>query len=64
MARHKCRDCQRCTESAMKGCLVLPFRIWIDALRLIFVYPFVKRCPECGHPLSWHLRDARGRFAD
>ncbi len=64
MARQQCRDCQRCTESSMQGCLVLPFRIWIDFFRILFVWPFRKMCPICKHPLAWHKRDNTGRFAD
>jgi hypothetical protein len=25
---------------------------------------FRKKCPTCGHPLSWHSRTAEGRFYD
>ena len=64
MAKKKCRDCDRCTESSAKGCLILPLRMWVDAFRIMFVFPFVKMCPDCGHPLRWHKRDAAGRFAD
>lgn len=48
----------------MKGCLLLPIRIFADLLRFFFVYPFTKMCPICKHPLSWHSRDAEGRFHD
>lgn len=64
MPRQKCRDCSRCTESAMRGCLVSPVRFWADLLRRMFVWPFRKMCPTCGHPLSWHARDQAGRFKD
>lgn len=64
MARGKCRDCSRCTESAMKGCLIFPLRMWVDALRIIFVYPFTRMCPTCKHPLRWHSRTKEGLFHD
>jgi hypothetical protein len=64
MARRKCRDCDRCTESTAKGCLVAPVRFWIDFFRKLFVFPFVEMCPDCRHPIRWHRRDERGRFAD
>jgi len=48
----------------MYGCLVAMPRSLLDFFRVLFVYPFVKLCPVCGHPLSWHRRDERGRFAD
>lgn len=62
MPRQKCRDCKRCTESAMQGCLLAFIRF--DLLRRLFIWPFRKICPACGHPLAWHNRDASGRFAD
>lgn len=64
MAKRKCRDCTRCTESMMQGCLVAPFRLWVDIARMLLIWPFRKMCPECGHPLAWHLRDSTGRFHD
>lgn len=64
MARQKCRDCTRCTESYMQGCLLGIFRIWIDIFRMIFIWPFRKMCPVCKHPLAWHGRDASGHFHD
>jgi hypothetical protein len=64
MARQKCRDCPRCTESAMKGCLVAPVRLWVDVFRTLFIWPFRKMCPLCKHPLAWHTRDSAGRFHD
>jgi len=50
-----CRDCSRCHERAAigmsMGCIrvmwaltTIPF--WIDLFR--------KKCPYCGHPISWH----------
>ena len=64
MARPKCRDCSRCTESTMKGCLVSFYRVPLDMLRAIFIWPFQKLCPICRHPLAWHGRDSAGRFHD
>jgi len=58
-----CRDCSRCTESVFTGCLLLPFRIIFG----IFLLPFrmaQRKCPQCGHPIAWHARDATGRFKD
>lgn len=64
MPRQKCRDCSRCTESTMKGCLIAPLRFFADMVRVFFIWPFTKMCPVCRHPLAWHKRDAAGRFAD
>jgi hypothetical protein len=66
MARHKhrCRDCERCTESALYGCLIMPIRIFADLIRRVLIFPFYKMCPDCGHPLIWHNRDESGRFRD
>jgi hypothetical protein len=58
-----CRDCRRCTESALVGCLLLPFRLVWGILMLPF-RAVQRKCPVCGHPLSWHQRDATGRFKD
>lgn len=58
-----CRDCSRCTESAFAGCLALPFRL-VFGIFMAIGRMGQKRCPQCGHPLSWHARDASGRFKD
>lgn len=58
-----CRDCSRCTESALTGCLMLPFRV-VFGLFGALARMGQRKCPQCGHPLSWHKRDAQGRFAD
>lgn len=63
MARVGCRDCKRCTESRLTGCLLAPFRLVFG----IFTLParaVQRKCPQCGHPLAWHARDASGRFKD
>lgn len=60
-----CRDCSRCTESQLTGCIMGPFRLlWY----LTIIGPILqwgkRRCPQCGHPLAWHDRDKTGRFMD
>lgn len=64
MPRHTgCRDCTRCTESALTGCLLAPFRI-LFSIFTVWGLLGARKCPQCGHPLKWHQRDATGRFAD
>jgi hypothetical protein len=63
MAKARCRDCSRCTESAGTSCLMAFPRMFIE----LFLMPkrmFQRKCPLCGHPLSWHEKDASGRFKD
>jgi hypothetical protein len=58
-----CRDCGRCTESALATMLWAPFRLlgWVcGGFALRFVR---KTCPQCGHVMSGHKKLA-GRFAD
>lgn len=59
----KCRDCPRCTEPLLIGCILIPLRI-VEAILMFIPRGLKKRCPECGHPLSWHKRDSSGRFHD
>jgi hypothetical protein len=63
MARKKCRDCSFCTESFLKSMFLGPFRMLIAPFRAI-AWSLRSRCPECGHPLKFHSRDAQGRFKD
>ena len=58
-----CRDCRRCTESRLRGCLAGPWRVVFGFL----AWPWrvlQRRCPHCGHPLAWHSRLRNGRFQD
>lgn len=64
MARPKCRDCKRCTESTARGCFMALPRAFVESLARAFLWPFRKICPICGHPLAWHSRDSAGRFHD
>jgi hypothetical protein len=58
-----CRDCTRCTESSMGGCLMTPIRSLIFLCGGFLVSWFQRGCPQCGHKLKHHHRIA-GRFAD
>ncbi len=58
-----CRDCSRCTESTLTSLIALPFRLLFLPLTF-FTRAVVKKCPDCGHPLSWHARRADGSFKD
>lgn len=62
-----CRDCHRCTESCVGKTVRYTFYVvtltipwWIEKM----INLGAKKCPQCGHPLSWHERDRDGRFAD
>lgn len=58
-----CRDCSRCTESSMKGCLMMFPRL----LTAFIVFPWLlmqRKCPHCKHPLVWHEKRADGSFKD
>jgi len=59
----KCRDCKRCSEQGILTLLLLVPRIMIYIPRRI-IWLFIKKCPQCGHPLSWHLKRADGSFKD
>ena len=63
MAKNGCRDCNRCTESQWAGCLMAPIRLLLFPINM-FRYPWMRKCPQCGHPLKWHARDNSGRFKD
>jgi hypothetical protein len=58
-----CRDCSRCTESAIWTLLLLPLRICIWFLTIWNIRLFQRYCPECHHPMNRH-RMVRGRFQD
>lgn len=51
-----CRDCRRCTESPMAGCLLGPFRLLAWMLGGFLVRSVQQTCPQCRHPMSWHQR--------
>lgn len=58
-----CRDCTRCTETAMTGMIMaLPRLVWwaCTAWNIGLV---VKRCPQCRHLMSVH-KMVEGRFVD
>lgn len=59
-----CRDCKRCTEVAAAGCVMAVFRITWWILTFWNIGLFIKKCPKCKHPLSWHSRRADGSFSD
>lgn len=58
-----CRDCSRCTETWLRGCLLFPVRLLFMPF-IAIRWRFMQLCPQCGHPLKWHSRDASGRFKD
>jgi len=60
---NSCRDCKRCTESLAAGVVKAPVRVVLAAPNLL-VRAFQRKCPHCGHPLSWHGKDDAGRFKD
>lgn len=59
-----CRDCVTCTESAAGGLVKSPFRLVWWALTFWNIGLFVKRCPQCKHPMSRHQRRADGSLRD
>lgn len=59
-----CRDCSRCTETALTGCVMMPFRLTWWALIFWNVGMVTKHCPQCKHPLSLHARRDDGSFKD
>jgi hypothetical protein len=62
-----CRDCKRCTESALgslfrlTGHVATVGTVYVSAKA---VQTVMKNCPQCSHPLSWHERDEKGHFKD
>lgn len=61
--KEKCRDCSFCTESLAESVVKAPVRIAISPLRAVS-WAMKRKCPNCGHPLSNHSRDEKGRFKD
>lgn len=61
--RKGCRDCKRCTEGSLAGCIALPFRV-LFFIPSLFLRAGQRKCPHCGHPIAWHARDKSGRFKD
>lgn len=59
-----CRDCERCTEPAVKSLVMLIPRIlhWICTVWNVRL--FQRWCPDCGHRVSIHRKLKDGRFAD
>lgn len=57
--RTKCRDCNRCTETLLAGCFLLPFRALAKLFTFWNIDLFRRRCPRCGHRICDHtnLRD-------
>lgn len=67
MPKGGCRDCDRCTETAMTGCLMWPWRFFLgvcNVFTLGLLFSMKKKCPQCGHPLSAHHRRKDGSFQD
>jgi hypothetical protein len=58
-----CRDCARCTESAVKKLFLLPLRIVVWCLTIWNIRLFQKYCPQCHHLMNRHTM-VRGRFQD
>jgi hypothetical protein len=61
-----CRDCSRCTETTVWSLLALPYRATVGLVLALTVYPFRKRCPQCGHLMSQHrmVKAGEARLAD
>lgn len=59
-----CRDCSQCTETALTGCLMAPFRLTWWLLTAWNLGLVTKRCPTCGHRLDLHQRREDGSFKD
>jgi hypothetical protein len=58
-----CRDCKRCTELGVTGVAMAPVRLFNAIFVNWWLNLFRRRCPNCGHPMSWH-RMVEGRFQD
>ena len=58
-----CRDCYRCTEPELAS-FILALPRFIFALLTFPHRIWQPRCPQCGHLLSAHERDEKGRFKD
>ena len=59
-----CRDCSKCTRLGIIKLIMLIPSIIYAVLLSWNVGLFIKKCPECGHPLSGHAKRADGSFAD
>jgi len=59
-----CRDCSRCVETGATGFIfMIPRIIWF-VLTCWNIGLFQKKCPQCGHKLSFHKMTADGKFVD
>lgn len=58
-----CRDCDRCTEGTLTGCIMLPIRLIVWCCGGFLANMVRRGCPQCGHLLAQHRRYG-GRFAD
>ena len=59
-----CRDCKICTRlGVVKLIMIIPGLIY-SILLSWNVGLFMKKCPDCNHLLSKHLKRKDGSFAD
>ena len=59
-----CRDCPKCTRlGIVKLFMIIPYLVY--AILFSWNYGlFVKKCPDCKHPLNKHNKRADGSFQD
>jgi hypothetical protein len=64
MGSNGCRDCKQCSDSGLNRLFrfFLSPTLWPIVGSILFI--FLKKCPQCGHRMSWHQRRADGSFAD
>ena len=59
-----CRDCPKCTRlGIVKLLMIIPHLVYV----ILFSWNyglFVKKCPDCKHPLNKHKKKADGSFQD
>lgn len=58
-----CRDCTRCTEISINKMILFFPRLCLTLLFAWNIGLFIKKCPQCKHPLRGH-KVIDGRFAD
>lgn len=59
-----CRDCPRCLESSLIGCLMAPIRLTLFLLGGFLLRATQQLCPQCGHRMAIHQRRQDGSLKD